>query len=77
LARRSQAGGLYSEESPAISFPEYLTSGHISSAEFENRKSEFLQMAAYVPSTVFLFRKGSAECESLMRAAAVNLARTA
>jgi hypothetical protein len=67
----------YFVELPAISFPEYLMSGHFTSAEFDNCKSEVLQMAAYVLLTVLLFQKGSAERESLMRAAAVNLAWTA
>lgn len=39
----------------------YLTSGHFGEAVFENWESEFLQMAAYVLLTVFLFQKGSAE----------------
>lgn len=39
----------------------YLTSGHFGEAVFENWESEFLQMAAYVVLTVFLFQKGSAE----------------
>jgi hypothetical protein len=44
-----------------IGFLEYLTSGHFISAVFENWESEFLQMAAYVLLTVFLFQKGSSE----------------
>jgi hypothetical protein len=54
-----------------------VTNGHFTSAEFENRKSEFLQMAAYVLLTVLLLQKGSAESKSLVRAAAVNLTWTA
>lgn len=39
----------------------YLMSGHYGEAVFENWESEFLQMAAYIILTVFLFQKGSAE----------------
>jgi hypothetical protein len=46
---------------PAVSFGEYLTSGHFIEATFENWESEFLQMGAYVLLTVFLFQKGSSE----------------
>jgi hypothetical protein len=40
---------------------EYLRSGHFMSATAENWESEFLQMAAYVLLTIFLFQKGSSE----------------
>jgi len=46
---------------PAIDLLNYLGSGHFISAVFENWESEFLQMAAYVLLTVFLFQKGSSE----------------
>jgi hypothetical protein len=46
---------------PALGLLSYLTSGHFISAVFENWESEFLQMAAYVILTVFLFQKGSSE----------------
>jgi hypothetical protein len=46
---------------PTVSMPTYLTSGHFGEAVFENWESEFLQMAAYVFLTIFLFQKGSAE----------------
>jgi len=46
---------------PAVGLAEYLASGHFISAVFENWESEFLQMAAYVVLTVFLFQKGSSE----------------
>ena len=39
----------------------YLRSGDFASAVFENWESEFLQMAAYVILTAFLFQRGSAE----------------
>jgi len=46
---------------PTVSYAEYLMTGHFVEAVFENWESEFLQMAAYVVLTVFLFQKGSAE----------------
>ena len=46
---------------PPLGFVAYLTSGHFISAVFENWESEFLQMAAYVLLTVFLFQKGVSE----------------
>jgi hypothetical protein len=44
-----------------VTMATYLTSGHFGEAVFENWESEFLQMAAYILLTVFLFQKGSAE----------------
>jgi hypothetical protein len=52
---------LIDHQQTAISMPRYLTSGHFGEAVFENWESEFLQMAAYVVLTIFLFQKGSAE----------------
>ncbi len=46
---------------PTVGYTEYLASGHFIEAVFENWESEFLQMAAYVLLTVFLFQKGSSE----------------
>jgi hypothetical protein len=46
---------------PAVGLAEYLTTGHFVEATFENWESEFLQMAAYVMLTVFLYQKGSSE----------------
>jgi len=46
---------------PAVGYAEYLTSGHFIEATFENWESEFLQMAAFVVLTAFLYQKGSAE----------------
>jgi hypothetical protein len=46
---------------PQISYTEYLGTGHFVEAVFENWESEFLQMAAYVVLTVFLYQKGSSE----------------
>ena len=44
-----------------VSLAEYLSTGHFGEATFENWESEFLQMAAYVFLTVFLFQRGSSE----------------
>ena len=57
---------VYNEEQrerggPEIGYPAYLRSGHFIQATFENWESEYLQMAAYVLFTVFLFQRGSAE----------------
>lgn len=46
---------------PAAAMLEYLTSGMFLSALFENWESEFLQMAAYVVLTAYLYQRGSAE----------------
>ncbi len=45
----------------AIPFTAYLTVGHPWEALFENWESEFLQMAAFVTLTTFLYQKGSPE----------------
>jgi hypothetical protein len=55
---RAQAEELRFHALPEIGFSEYLTTGHFISAVFENWESEFLQMAAYVVLTIFLFQKG-------------------
>jgi membrane protein implicated in regulation of membrane protease activity len=46
---------------PSINLAEYLLSGSFASAVFENWESEFLQMAAYVILTAYLFQRGSSE----------------
>lgn len=46
---------------PPVALAKYLESGDFASAVFENWESEFLQMAAYVVLTAFLFQRGSAE----------------
>jgi hypothetical protein len=46
---------------PTVTLTSYLATGHFLSALFENWESEFLQMAAYVCLTAFLFQRGSAE----------------
>lgn len=48
-----------------VGLGEYLTTGHFVEAVFENWESEFLQMAAFVWLTVFLFQKGSPESKKL------------
>jgi hypothetical protein len=45
----------------AIPLAAYLTVGHPWEALFENWESEFLQMAAFVTFTAFLYQKGSPE----------------
>ena len=44
-----------------VSFSSYLATGHFWEATGENWESEFLQMAAFVLFTTFLYQKGSAE----------------
>ena len=44
-----------------VSFAGYLLTGHFVAATAENWESEFLQMAAFVWLTSFLFQKGSPE----------------
>jgi len=46
---------------PEVGYASYLTTGHFMEAVGENWESEFLQMAAYVFLTVYLYQKGSAE----------------
>jgi len=49
---------------PALAMGEYLHSSHFWEATGENWESEFLQMAAYIVLTVFLFQKGSSESKN-------------
>lgn len=49
---------------PPLTLSAYLISGHYFEAVFENWESEFLQMAAYVILTAFLFQKGSSESKN-------------
>ncbi|MEO7975610.1 DUF6766 family protein [Flavobacterium sp.] len=51
--------------STAINLSSYLLSGHFIQATFENWESEFLQMALFVVSTIFLMQKGSSESKDL------------
>ena len=50
---------------PAVSASEYLGEGHFWEALFENWESEFLQMAAYILLTVFLFQKGASDSKKI------------
>jgi hypothetical protein len=51
----------HAHQQALLSYTAYVTSGHFWATVFENWESEFLQMAAYVVFTVFLFQRGSAE----------------
>jgi hypothetical protein len=44
-----------------VGFGQYFSTGHFWEATAENWESEFLQMAAFVLLTAFLYQKGSAE----------------
>lgn len=52
---------LAEEGAAAVTFSEYLTSGHFMQSTFENWESEFLQMALFVLFTIWLKEKGSSE----------------
>jgi hypothetical protein len=56
----------------SIGYVAYLGSGHFVEAIFENWESEFLQMAAYVLLTAFLYQKGSPESKKLDEEEAVD-----
>jgi hypothetical protein len=58
-------------ESP-VALGTYLKSGHFIEATAENWESEFLQMAAYVLFTVFLFQRGSSESKKIGQKEAVD-----
>ena len=55
-----------------VTLRDYLGSGHFMEATAENWESEFLQMAAYVFLTVFLFQRGSAESKKIGEVEAVD-----
>jgi hypothetical protein len=48
-----------------LGYAEYVVSGESLSATMENWESEFLQMAAYVVFTIFLFQRGSSESKKI------------
>ncbi|MDQ3673615.1 MAG: hypothetical protein M3365_04490 [Gemmatimonadota bacterium] len=48
-----------------VQVSEYVRSGHFVEAVFENWESEFLQMAAFVFLTAYLYQKGSPESRKL------------
>src|SRR5688500_14968524 len=50
---------------PQVTATEYLGEGHFWEAIFENWESEFLQMAAYILLTVFLFQKGASDSKRI------------
>ena len=56
----------------AISFGEYLTSGHFFQSTFENWESEFLQMGLFLILSVFLYQKGSSESKDPDKAEEVD-----
>jgi len=58
---------------PTVRYAEYLTSGHFIEATFENWESEFLQMAAFVVLTAFLYQKGSSESKDPGRVEEVDV----
>lgn len=49
----------------APTFAQYLRSGHLAEATFENWESEFLQMGLFVVLTAMLRQKGSSESKKL------------
>ncbi|MEP7190385.1 MAG: DUF6766 family protein, partial [Roseiflexaceae bacterium] len=57
---------------PVVAFGTYLTTGHYIEAVFENWESEFLQDAAYVILTVYLFQRGSSESKDPDKEEAVD-----
>ena len=67
LAGQIAAGWLaYNQEQaehgqPQVTLTAYFSSGHLWEALGENWESEFLQMAAFVLLTTFLYQEGSAE----------------
>jgi len=61
IGLRAYNGEREEHGSVPIDFGTYLSSGHFIEATAENWESEFLQMAAFVWLTSFLFQKGSPE----------------
>lgn len=57
---------------PAVSYGNYLGSGHFVEGVFENWESEFLQMSSYVLLTIWLRQKGSAESKKISGQEAVD-----
>lgn len=55
-----------------VSLAEYISTGEFLEATAENWESEFLQMAAYVFLTVFLFQRGSSESKKIGEPEAVD-----
>jgi hypothetical protein len=55
-----------------VTLSQYLTTGEFIETTAENWESEFLQMAAYVLFTVFLYQRGSSESKKIGSAEAVD-----
>jgi hypothetical protein len=55
-----------------VAFGTYLTTGHFIESVFENWESEFLQDAAYVMLTVYLYQRGSSESKDPDKEEAVD-----
>jgi hypothetical protein len=78
LVGQSVAGHRHANEErvrrgePRVAYVAYLASGEFLSATMENWESEFLQMAAYVVFTTFLFQRGSAESKKIGEPEAVD-----
>jgi hypothetical protein len=60
------------EGATPLAFAQYLTGADFLSATMENWESEFLQMAAYVVFTIFLFQRGSSESKPIGEPDAVD-----
>lgn len=56
---------LQSHQQATESYGQYIVSGSFIEAIFENWESEFLQMAALVIATIFLYQKGAADSRKL------------
>ena len=69
---RDEVSDLIEHGRPAIGLVDYLGSGSFVEATMENWESEFLQMAAYVVFTVFLYQKGSSESQDPNKQEAVD-----
>ncbi|MES1244831.1 MAG: DUF6766 family protein [Acidobacteriota bacterium] len=69
---RAESNELKEHHRPGIGLGKYLTSGAFLEATMENWESEFLQMAAYVIFTTFLYQRGSAESKDPEKNEAVD-----
>ena len=58
---------------PTVTYGAYFKTGHFVEATFENWESEFLQMAAFVVLTIFLYQKGSSESKEPGRVEGVDV----
>ena len=69
---REEVNDLLDHGRAPITLLEYVASGSLLEATMENWESEFLQMAAYLIFTVFLFQRGSAESKDPDKEEAVD-----